>query len=433
MPVSRKRKSRKPKPVRKQPAAGRITGPGPGFPTPREAAGALADLAKYRQQLNARRAEVAAEVAAPIVAELITQARNQTDEELEQILCDGVGAALWRMEELPPGEAPSPETVGMAVLNAAAEAVRSALDTTVEVSASWRVLSLVIGILPYPVREEADEVVRALADGPGRPLRLWAPAERELAGPALWTRDVYGSRFAIIAPFLTSDGGQRWYLWDIDACGHQAITVHSAFCPGPDVALASWRDGVGETAAGEAAFTPVDDPALAADVLFRADGILRLGGENEAQLAEYLRSRRLAQSVVASLGPRQIQPSDLNAENADREFGAWLRKHRTPPVDLGELATELAASWSLDAPEALYGTCSPHRVALIVTHVLDYYEDDFANEVLDLLPDWISWLAERNGTPAELADRCLPYASGEPYPGLIGAGHRSDYHARVAE
>ncbi|WP_158647162.1 hypothetical protein [Actinoplanes sp. ATCC 53533] len=53
--------------------------------------------------------------------------------------------------------------------------------------------------------------------------------------------------------------------------------------------------------------------------------------------------------------------------------------------------------------------------------------------MLDLLPDWISWLAERNGTPAGLAERCLPYASGEPYPGLTGARHRPDQHARVAE
>jgi len=433
MPVSRKRKSRKSKPVRKQPSTSRITLPSPGVPILRDGASALASLLGHRQQLDTRRAEEAAEVAAPAVAELITQAPHRTDEELEQILCDGLGAALWHMEELPPGEIPSPETVGMAVVNAAAETVRSALDTAADVSTSWRVLSLVAGILPYPVREEADEVVQALVDGPGRKLRLRAPAERELTGPALWTRDAYGSRFAIVAPFRTSDGGQRWYLWDTDACGHQAFTVHSAFYPGPEEALAAWRDGVGQTAAGEAEFTPVYDPALAAAVLFREDGILRFGGENEAQSAEYLRSRRLAQSVVASLGPLQIQPSNLDAEKAAREFGAWLRKHRTPPADVDELATELASSWSLDAPEALYGTCSPHRVALTVPHVRDYYQDDFADEVLALLPDWISWLAERNGTPAELAGRCLPYASGEPFPGMIGADHRPDHHARVAE
>jgi len=432
MPVSRKRKSRKPKPARKQPTAGRITQPDPGAPAPREAAGARAGLLERLQRPDTHRATLAAEVAKPIAVELIAQAPHRTDEELEQILCEGVGAALWQMEEFP-GKEPTPEAVGMAVLNAAAEAVRSALDTAADVSTSWRALSAVVGILPHPVREEADEVVRALVDGPGRPLPLRAPAERELTGPALWTRDAYGSRFAIVAPFRTSDGGQWWYLWDIDACGHQAVTAHSAFYLSPEEALASWRDGVGQTAAGAAAFTPVDDPALAAGVLLRADGILRLGGENEAQLAEYLRSRRLAQSVVASLGPLQIQSSDLNVENADREFAAWLRRHRTPPDDLRELAFELAVSWSVDAPEALYGTCSPHRVALIVPHVLRHYPDEFADEVLDLLPDWIDWLAERNGTPAELADRCLPYASGERYPGLIGTGRLSDDHARVAE
>ena len=137
MPVSRKRKSRKPKPARKQPTDGRITQRDPRAPAPRKAAGARAGLLERRQQLDTRRAKVAAEVATPIAVELITQAPHQTDEELEQILCEGVGAALWHLEEFP-GEEPSPETVGMAVLSAAAEAVRSALDTAADVSISWR-------------------------------------------------------------------------------------------------------------------------------------------------------------------------------------------------------------------------------------------------------------------------------------------------------
>ncbi len=433
MPVSRKRKSRKSKPAPKQPAAGRFTWRDPGVPAPREAAGRFPDLLEQRRQLDARRAKVAARTVAPIVAELITLAPHRTDEELEQTLCDRLGAQLWQLSGRPLGEEPSPEIVGLAVLNAAVEAVRSALGTTTDVSVSWRVLSVAVGILPHPLREEADEKVTTLVDGPGRPLHLRAPAEPELTGPALWTRDAYGSRFAIAAPFRASDGTDRWYLWDVDACGHQAFTVHSAFYPGPGEALASWREGVGETAAGTAAFAPVDDPALAADVLHREDGILRFGGENEPQLAEYLRGRRLAQSVVTSFGRFRVHPPELDAERAAREFVTWLREHRTPPAGLEELATELASSWSLDAPADLYGTCSPHRVALTVPHIRDFYQEDFADELLSLLPDWISWLAERTGTPPELAERCRAYASGEPYPGLLGADDRTDYLARLAE
>jgi predicted nucleic acid-binding protein len=38
-------------------------------------------------------------------------------------------------------------------------------------------------------------------------------------------------------------------LWDIDACGHQAYTVHSGFNSTPDKALTVWQAGVGEIAA----------------------------------------------------------------------------------------------------------------------------------------------------------------------------------------
>jgi hypothetical protein len=428
MPVSRKRKSRKSRTVRKQPAAGRLA-----VPTLPEVSSALAGVLVERERLDARRTEVAAELVTPIIAELAVLAAQRTDEELEEILCRRLGAAMWGTEKLPLGEEPSPETVGAAALTMAAGAVRSALDSAADVSMSWRVLSVVVGLLPYPLSEEADELVRALVDGPGRPLRLRAPDPKKLTGPALWTRDAYGSRFAIVAPFPTSGGGTRWYLWDVDACGHQAFTVHSAFYPGPDEALTAWREGVGETATGEVAFTPVDNPRLAAEVLYREDGILRIGGENEPQLAEYLRSRSLAEAVIETLGPPRSGRPELDAERAARKFIAWMRKHHTAPADLDELATELASSWSLDAPADLYGTCSPHRVALTVVHVRDYYQDDSAEELVALLPAWISWLAERNGTPSELVERCLPYASGEPYPGLPDAEGHPDDLARVTE
>jgi hypothetical protein len=87
----------------------------------------------------------------------------------------------------------------------------------------------------------------------------------------------------------------------------------------------------------------------------------------------------------------------------------------------------------VSGPEELFGTCSPHRVGQLVPAVRDYYHDEYAERVLALLPEWISWLTERNGTPAELADRCRPYAQGEPYPGPVQQDGHPEFMARVPE
>ncbi|XVV04552.1 hypothetical protein ACQPW3_03805 [Actinosynnema sp. CA-248983] len=63
----------------------------------------------------------------------------------------------------------------------------------------------------------------------------------------------------------------------------------------------------------------------------------------------------------------------------------------------------------------------------------NYYFDDFADELVALLPDWTRWLAERNATPPELAGRCLPYAQGQPHPQLTQDDTSQNHDARVVE
>lgn len=114
----------------------------------------------------------------------------------------------------------------------------------------------------------------------------------------------------------------------------------------------------------------------------------------------------------------------------------WLRgRQPSEPLsaDTEEIARELADSWDVSGPGALYLTCSAHRVASVVLHVRNYYEDDFAAQVVAILPDWISWLTERTGMAPQLAERCRPYALGQPYPGVGSDNSRPSYLARVAE
>jgi len=81
----------------------------------------------------------------------------------------------------------------------------------------------------------------------------------------------------------------------------------------------------------------------------------------------------------------------------------------------------------------LYHTCSPHRVALAARHIRGYYQDDFAADLIALLPDWAAWHADRNSTPTHLADRCRPYAHGEAHKAVTADDGRPDYLARTTE
>ncbi len=254
----------------------------------------------------------------------------------------------------------------------------------------------------------------------------------------LWARDRYGSRFAVTAPITTVGAPVRWYLWDIDACGHQAFTVHSGFYPTPDAALTEWQAAVGQIAAAGTALAPADDPWLVAELLPAELGFMRSGGESVEQFAEYHRSKRLGEAVKQALPDRETQPDrGVDAATAAVEFAAWLRARDADrqelPKDVDELAMELADSWCISNIDAVFATCSPHRVALIVLHMRGYYLDDFADQLVALLPEWIRWLAAHNATPAELADRCLPYAQGQPHPQIRMDNIGPDYLARVTE
>jgi hypothetical protein len=407
----------------------------------RSAADALADLAAYRHRMDERKAFLATEAAEALVAELVEFSTARSDSDLEDELCVRLGARLQKSEEGPLGDDVSPHALAEATITSAVTAVRAALEElTTEPDgwrAPWRVLAAAARIVPFPLSGMAADMIAHLRVRPGGRVLPTMPDGPRVTGPVLWTRDAYGSRFGITAAFSRPDGPDRWYLWDIDGCGHQAFTVYSAYYPTRDQAIAAWQAGVGPVAVGETTFAPVDDPSLLADLLPAEEGFLRFGGENAAQFAEYHRSRRLAEAVIKAVGRRHAaRRADLDEATAVTQFTAWLREHRAgqpQPSNVDELVEELAESWCFDGPAALYGTCSPHRVALTVLHLRNYYQDDFAAELMELLPDWTSWLAERNGTPPHLAERCRPYARGETHAVVGSDDSRPNYLARVIE
>ena len=438
VPVSRKRKK-----TRKSSRKSRLethTWRGGPIDQQRELAAAMAGFGEYRRQMDERRASLAAAAAMPVIAELVGLAATRSDSDLEDELCVRIGRTLTELDDAPIDKHVGPNTFADAVTAAAAKAVVTALDGEVDGwTHAWRVLTAVTGILNYPLSGRAVKSIDDLRAQPGGDRLPQMPTGPTITGPVLWTRDAYGSRFGVAAPFRTADGPDRWYLWDIDGCA-DAFTVHSRYHATPAEALADWQSGVGAPAADETVFTPVDDPRLLDDLMPREQGMLRPGGENVEQLAEYHRSKRLAEAVLDAIEPahphRTSARADLGRTTAAPLFAAWLREHRpdrSGPADLEELVTELADSWHIGESGHFYHTCSPHRVALAVEHIRGYYQDDFAADLIALLPDWTAWLADRNATPARLADRCRPYAHGESHKAGSADDGRSDYLARTAE
>src|SRR5262249_12297830 len=145
-----------------------------------------------------------------------------------------------------------PNLLAEATITAAATAVRAALEElTTEPDgwqAPWRVLTAMAGIVPFPLSATAAEAIEYLRGLPGGHVLPKTPHGPTVPGQVLWTRDAYGSRFGVTAVFSSPHGPDRWYLWDIDACGHQAFTVHSAYYPTAEQALAAWQAGVGDLA-----------------------------------------------------------------------------------------------------------------------------------------------------------------------------------------
>lgn len=283
----------------------------------RELGNGLARLLEFRRHVDEHRAELAAAAADTLVAELVTLAPDRLDRELEDELCTRLGVRLQGWADGPMEDCVGPNLFAAAIIAAAAAAVHQALqDKSGQPggwSAAWRVLTAMAESVAAPERVTAAKTMDDLRTAAGGHVLPTTTSRPQVSGRVLWTRDAYGSRFGITAAFATPDGPDRWYLWDIDACGYQAFTVHSAYYPTPEQALAAWQAVVGDVAAARTAFTPVDDPWLLADLMPADEGFLRAGGENTDQFAEYHRCRR-----AGGIGDQRGQGRLFRTPTADR-------------------------------------------------------------------------------------------------------------------
>ncbi|NUP50334.1 MAG: hypothetical protein HOW97_23950, partial [Catenulispora sp.] len=373
--------------------------------------------------------------AEPVIAELV--AADMPVSWLEDELCRRLGRALTAQNARHAAQLASGEVLVLdqdtyspgQLMDAfaeeiALEAVRAiaGVDDPEEQQSRWRLLLAVARIVPYP---DARIPIGAVEDVRNSVVQFPdASMVTTPTGPALWCRDVFGTRFGITAPFTAPEGPDRWYLWDIDACSGEAYTVGAGYFPTSAQAFSAWQEAVGPDAAARSHLEPISDADLADRILPLA-GELDLGGESESQYAEFHRCRRLAHELRVSelrgdttgTGPAPQGPETVN-DPWIAEFANWRAKHRPgqkvvpddfpsdgEPLTDDQVYDELAFIWISDEIPGLAHTCSPHRIALTSRSIGDLYDTETADVLRRLLPDLATWLAERAALPPHAADR----------------------------
>lgn len=233
------------------------------------------------------------------------------------------------------------------------------------------------------------------------------------AGTPLVTRDAYGSRFLLAAPFAHRDREQaHWYAWDIDACWIDEVVAAGSF-GSADEALAEWRGAAGPRAAD--AELRDCSPDLAVRLLRQpletgpfAEYVK--GDEPEELMREYYRQRRRAREVSASvLGGQRPGPAFVVDMDAARdEFLAWYAdQHGRDAVAAGmaEAVDTITDQWGphKDVDDPVFFACSPHRIQTAARLIRNGHYGRNATPAIRLLPEWTRWCASRAGLDDETA------------------------------
>jgi hypothetical protein len=284
---------------------------------------------------------------------------------------------------------------------------------------AWYCLHGLLSIAPAGMAEWVGEVVGelrpSLPQDAGSQLPGWlADMPKVSATGELWRMvDVYGGRVGLIAGFRYPEPAEPTvYLLDFDVAGFPVLAsagVHD------DVhqAAAAWRDEVGP-AAVDAEPRRVDDGADL-QVLTRWDmgELFVTGNETRTVMDNWYRSQRRADDLIGALARRGVvlPPSrslaaELDIEPAVKGFTEWYtaRHGQGPAADPTEA---LAAEWLEGALPGTEPVVSPRRLQFLLQLVGDWMDDDIAERVRELLPEWIRWNAAETGLPAEFVEASL--------------------------
>ena len=250
---------------------------------------------------------------------------------------------------------------------------------------------------------------RGLASGIGYPADGWRPT-----GGSLVARDVYGSRFLLVAPFgYDGDAAEHWYAWDIDQCWLVTVAGAGAFGSAED-ALDEWRHAVGPAAGTVLSPSAPDTTARLLASCLETGPLSNMlqGSEPRELIREYYRLRRRARSLTGSADAAPASATTASSGGDDpgplREaFLGWYATRHGVRQDAADAVETILGEWGprTHAAEPSCYSCSPHRIEMAAHLIREGYFPDYANAALRLLPEWTQWCIEQTGLPEEFAAR----------------------------
>lgn len=300
------------------------------------------------------------------------------------------------------------------VVTAAAQRVRGGSAERDGWQAPWRLLAGLGSICPSPT---LPAVLAAVdwAGGKALPDAEWvADAYRVRATGEAWClRDVYGTRFGVIAAFVRRDGSRpRYFLFDVAASCSVELAGSDLF-GGLDEAVSAWQSLVGDSADGVRPYRVRAADDLMCLVQCELATRAPEGIESRAMLSDWFRATRRFQDLADTLdgmGMTLPQPQflyDVDPTLIAGEFVEWwVQRHGVPP-DLAAVDA-LAEEWMQGVLPSTWHSMSPDRVEFKRQLIDDWIPDDPTTvAVKALLPDWVRWHGEVSGLPEHLISRAL--------------------------
>lgn len=264
---------------------------------------------------------------------------------------------------------------------------------------------------PYEtVLAEADRAAKSLASHGLAPAVPFPAGGSRPAGKPLAARDVYGSRFLLMAPFsYDDDAPDHWYAWDIDLCWIDVVVGAGVFASAGD-ALREWCEAVGPSASG--AVTSPCAAGMAAQLLapcLRTGPIADMleGSEPRDLIREYYRLRRRAHDLIGSADVGAGSSASDGGREQDAFVNWYAERHDDAQKAAADATGIILAEWGpgQSPDQRSFYACSPHRIEMTAHLIRDGYFAEDANLALRLLPEWTEWCIEQSRLDDDAAAR----------------------------
>ena len=218
-------------------------------------------------------------------------------------------------------------------------------------------------------------------------------------GDVVRLRDVWGTRYGVIAGFSYGGRDRSVFLFDVDTDFYNVVVGAGDF-DDMEQAAAAWRQRVGDAAA-DARVQPVDHADQLGCLVHLDMDETSLPAIPDRSVTDnwFGAQRRLAELRTAlrrsGTGPIvAVSLYDVDTDPTVDEFAQWFRGRHGAEPDR-EAAAALADEWMSGViPETRYSV-SPARLHHQCELIADWIDDELTRTATALLPDWVNWLAER--------------------------------------